>query len=145
MVPSQIEREILVEAPIDVVWSVVTEPDQIKQWFADEAEIELRVGAPGRLRFKSGHSYELQIEAIDPPRRFAFRWVQPERSPVQKWSSMLVEFTLEAEAGGTRVRVVESGFDTIDWSDAQKAKYAEDHSSGWQTLLGRLRDHAARA
>jgi len=49
---------------------------------------------------------------------------------------------LEPEAGGTRLRVVESGFDTIDWSDAEKAKYAEDHSRGWQVLLARLRDHA---
>jgi uncharacterized protein YndB with AHSA1/START domain len=55
---------------------------------------------------------------------------------------MLVEFTLEPEAGGTRLRVVESGFDTINWSDAEKAKYAEGHSRGWHVLLGRLRDYA---
>jgi uncharacterized protein YndB with AHSA1/START domain len=55
---------------------------------------------------------------------------------------MLVEFLLEPEAGGTRLRVVESGFDTIDWSDAEKAKYAERHSSGWHVLLERLRDYA---
>jgi len=56
---------------------------------------------------------------------------------------MLVEFMLEPEAGGTRLRVVESGFDTIDWSDAEKAKYAEGHSRGWQVILGRLRDYGS--
>jgi len=35
VIPSQIETEILIEAPIDIVWRVVTEPDQIKQWFSD--------------------------------------------------------------------------------------------------------------
>ena len=142
MIPVAIEKEVLIEAPLEVVWRVVTDPEQIRQWFADEAEVELRVGASGRLRFKSGDSYQLQIETLDPPHRFAFRWVQPEGSPACADSSMLVEFTLQPEAGGTRLRVMEGGFDTIDWSDAEKAKYAEDHSRGWQTLLGRLRDYA---
>ena len=55
---------------------------------------------------------------------------------------MLVEFMLQAEADGTRLRVIESGFDTIDWSDPQKQKYADDHTRGWETLLDRLRDYA---
>ena len=142
MIPSAIEREVVIEAPPEVVWRVVTDPERIRQWFADEAEVELRVGGSGRLRFKSGDSYQLQVEALDPPRRFAFRWVQPEGSPARADNTMLVEFLLEPEAGGTRLRVVESGFDTIDWSDAAKAKYAERHSSGWRVLLERLRDYA---
>ena len=145
MVPHKIEREILIDAPIHVVWSLVTEPDQITHWFADEAEVELRVGGAGRLRFKSGDSYQLQIEAVEPPRRFAFRWVQPEGLIARAENSMLVEFTLQPEAASTRLRVVESGFDTIAWSAAEKAKYAEGHTNGWETILGRLRDYATRA
>ena len=146
VIPGQIQREILIEAPVDVVWRVVTEPSQIRQWFTDEAEIELRVGGTGRLAFtRSGESYQLQIEALEPPHRFAFRWVQPAGSVARLDNSMLVEFTLQEEAGKTRLRVTESGFDTVDWSDTKKAKYAEDHSKGWQTLLGRLRDYAPRA
>ena len=142
VIPHAVEREVVIEAPLDVVWRVVTDPEHIRQWFADEAEVELRVGGSGRMRFKSGDSYQLQVEALEPPRRFAFRWVQPDGSPARADNSMLVEFTLEPEAGGTRLRVVESGFDTIDWSDAEKAKYAEGHSTGWEVLLGRLREYA---
>ena len=142
MIPNAIEKEVVIEAPPEVVWRVVTDPEQIRQWFADEAEVELRVGGSGRLRFKSGDSYQLQVEALEPTRRFAFRWVQPEGSPARADNSMLVEFLLSPEAGGTRLRVVESGFDTVDWSDPEKAKYAESHSRGWEVLLGRLRDHA---
>lgn len=142
MIPNAIEREIVIDAPVEVVWRLVTEPEQIRQWFSDEAEIDLRVGGSGRLRFKSGQSYQLQIEAMEPPRRFAFRWVQPEGSIARAGNSMLVEFTLQADADGTRLRLVESGFDTIDWSHPQKQKYADDHSRGWPTILGRLRDYA---
>ena len=145
MVPSQIEREILIEAPVDVVWRVVTEPDQIKQWFSDEAELDLRVGGEGRLTFNARTSFPLQVEAVEPPRRFAFRWAHPEGAGPDPENSMLVEFTLRAEAGNTRLRVVESGFDTIDWTEERKEKYAEDHSNGWQFYLGRLRDSAPEA
>ena len=145
MVPSQIEREILIEAPVDVVWRVVTEPEQIEQWFSDEAELDVRVGGEGRLTFNARNSFRVQVEAVEPPHRFAFRWVHPEGAWADPENSLLVEFTLQPEAGNTRLRVVESGFDTIDWSDERKAKFAEDHSSGWQFYLGRLQDFAPQA
>ena len=143
-IPAQIEKDILIDAPIDVVWRVITEPHQIVQWFSEEAEIDVSPGGHGRLVFRSGESYQLQVEAVEPPRRFAFRWVQPQGSVARPDNSMLVEFTLEPVGDRTRLRVVESGFDTVDWSDEKKARYAERHTDGWQTLLGRLREYAAR-
>jgi uncharacterized protein YndB with AHSA1/START domain len=145
VIPSAVEKEILIEAPVDVVWQLVTEPDHIRQWFADQAEIDLRVGGHGSFGFQSGDSYQLQVETIDPPRRFAFRWARRPDTVVRSDNSLLVEFILHPENGSTRLRVVESGFEALDWSDEEKAKYAEDHARGWHTLLGRLRDRAASA
>jgi uncharacterized protein YndB with AHSA1/START domain len=142
MMPSAIEKEILIEAPIEVVWHLLTAPDQIRQWFADKAEIELRVGSKGALAFKGQDSYQLQVEAVEPPRRFAFRWVRRPGLIFRNDNSLFVEFILEPENGNTRLRVVESGFDAIDWSDEERAKYVEDHANGWQQCLGRLRDLA---
>jgi uncharacterized protein YndB with AHSA1/START domain len=142
MIPSAVEKEILIEAPVEVVWHLLTEPEHIRRWFADQAEIDLRVGGQGELAFKGQGAYQLQVEAVEPPRRFAFRWVRRPGLPLRSDNSLLVEFTLEPENGSTRVRVVESGFDSIDWSDEERAKYAEDHADGWQSCLGRLRDLA---
>jgi len=142
MIPSAIEKEILIEAPVEVVWHLLTEPDQIRQWFADKAEIELRVGGKGALAFKGQDSYQLQVEAVEPPRRFAFRWVRRPGLIFRNDNSLFVEFILEPENGSTRLRVLESGFDAIDWSDEERAKYVEDHTNGWQQCLGRLRDLA---
>jgi uncharacterized protein YndB with AHSA1/START domain len=144
MIPAKIEKDILIDAPVDVVWRVITEPDQIVRWFSDEAEVDLKPGGEGRLVFKGGDSYQLQIEAVEPLTRFAFRWVQPQGAVARLDNSMLVEFTLEPEGDGTRLRVVESGFDRVDWSDEEKARYAERHTEGWERLLGRLRDFARR-
>ncbi|SRR6266568_9613866 len=145
MIPSQIEKEILIEAPIDVVWRVVTEPAQITQWFASTAELEGRSGGEGRLAFQQGETYSLQVETFEPPHRFAYRWLHESGAKARPDNSMLVEFTLHDEAGKTRLRVVESGFDEVDWTDEAKAKYAERHTTGWELILGRLRDYAARA
>ena len=143
MIPNQIEKEILIEATIELVWQVITEPEHMRQWFADQTEIDLRVGGHGALSFRGQDSYLLQVEALDPPRRFAFRWVRRPETVVRADNSLLVEFSLQPEGGHTRLRVVESGFESIDWSDEEKAKYADRHSNGWQTILGRLRDHVA--
>jgi uncharacterized protein YndB with AHSA1/START domain len=144
MIPAQIEKDVLIDAPVDVVWRVITEPEQIVRWFSDEADIDLRPGGDGRLVFRSGESYQLQVEAVEPPHRFAFRWVQPQGSVARPENSTLVEFTLEPEGSGTRLRVVESGFDKVDWSDERKARYIERHTDGWTRLLERLRDFARR-
>ena len=144
MIPAQIEKDVLIDAPVDVVWRVITEPEQIVRWFSDEADIDLRPGGDGRLVFRSGESYQLQVEAVEPPHRFAFRWVQPQGWVARPENSTVVEFTLEPEGSGTRLRVVESGFDNVDWADERKTRYIERHTDGWTRLLERLRDFARR-
>jgi DNA-binding transcriptional ArsR family regulator len=34
-----IEREVLIEAPTEVVWRAITEPDQMSLWFADRVDL----------------------------------------------------------------------------------------------------------
>ena len=46
-----IEREVEIEAPMDVVWRTITKPDQISRWFADRVELELKPGGRGYLAF----------------------------------------------------------------------------------------------
>jgi uncharacterized protein YndB with AHSA1/START domain len=49
-----IDREVLIEAPAEVVWRTITEPDQVSQSFADR--VELVVEPRTRLRVvESGH------------------------------------------------------------------------------------------
>jgi uncharacterized protein YndB with AHSA1/START domain len=144
MISALIEKEVLIEASIDVVWRVITEPDQMKKWFSSEAELEGHAGGEGRLTFESGQTYYLHVETFEPPHRFAYRWLHEKGTKARPDNSMLVEFTLEAEAGNTRLRVVESGFDHVDWSDEAKTKYFEDHSRGWDMFVGQLRDYARR-
>ena len=77
-----IEREILIEAPAEVVWRTITEPDQMSQWFADRVELVVEPGAHGYMQF-GDQGGPVVVETVDPPTRFSFRWNHPrEEEPV---------------------------------------------------------------
>ena len=133
-----IDRDILIEAPVEVVWRTITEPDQMSQWFADRVELVIEPGAHGYMEF-GDQGGPVVVEVVDRPRRFSFRWNHPRGEEPVAGNSMLVEFTLTPEgAERTRLRVVESGHELCEWPDAEKQRYADEHSEGWVDFLGRL-------
>jgi uncharacterized protein YndB with AHSA1/START domain len=140
----QIEREVLIEAPADVVWRTITEPDQIARWFADKVELELRPGGAGTLFFEDKATTRpftapLVVVDVEPPKRFTFRWAYPEGEVPGPGNSVLVEFTLTQEGSDcTRLRVTETGLDTMSWPDEDKARYVAEHRHGWAEKLGWL-------
>ena len=40
-----IDRDVLIDAPPEVVWRTITEPDQMSQWFASRVELVVEPGA----------------------------------------------------------------------------------------------------
>ena len=143
VVPDRISREVVIDAPPDVVWAIVTEPRHVARWFSDEAEIELRPGGAMLLTWHGHGAYRAHVEAVEPPRRFAFRWLLREGFEPGEGTSTLVEFTLEPEGEGTRLRVVESGFERLAWAEDDKTRYADENARGWIRELDELRDYAA--
>jgi uncharacterized protein YndB with AHSA1/START domain len=140
----EIERDILIEAPVEVVWRTVTEPDQMMQWFADKVDLEVKPGAHGYLGFGE-QGGPVVVEAVEPPTRFSFRWNHPAGEEPTTSNSLVVEFTLAPEGDHTRLRVTESALDSIDRPDIDKATYADEHNHGWGDFLDRLaRLHAER-
>jgi uncharacterized protein YndB with AHSA1/START domain len=143
VVPDTIRREILIDAPPRVVWSIVTEPQHLAGWFSDEAEIDLRPGGRMLLTWREHGAYEGRVETVEPPRLLAFRWQTRERQ-FSETNSTLVVMTLEAEETGTRLRIVESGFAKLPWPEEARARYADENSRGWLTELDELREYVAR-
>jgi uncharacterized protein YndB with AHSA1/START domain len=134
----EIEREVLIEAPLEAVWRTITEPDQITLWFADRVELTVEPGARGYMGF-GDQGGPVVVEVVDPPKRFSFRWNHPAGEEPVIGNSVLVEFTLASETEGrTRLRVTESGHEQRDWLDAEKKRYADEHTDGWGKFLDRL-------
>ena len=133
-----IEREVLIEAPPEVVWRTITEPDQMSLWFADKIDLVVEPGAHGYMGF-GDQGGPVVVKTVDPPNRFSFRWNHPSEEEPAAGNSMLVEFTLTPEgAERTRLRVVESGHELRAWPDAEKQRYADEHRGGWIEFLDRL-------
>jgi uncharacterized protein YndB with AHSA1/START domain len=133
-----IDRDVLIEAPVEVVWRTVTEPDQMSQWFADRVELVVAPGAHGYMQF-GDQGGPVVVETVDPPASFSFRWNHPDGEEPVAGNSMLVEFTLTPLGDErTRLRVVESGHELRDWPDAEKERYADEHGNGWVEFLDRL-------
>jgi uncharacterized protein YndB with AHSA1/START domain len=133
-----IEREVLIEAPAEMVWRTITEPDQISLWFADRVDLVAEPGAHGYMQF-GDQGGPVVVETVDPPNRFSFRWNFPRDEEPVAGNSQLVEFTLTQEGDErTRLRVTESGHELRAWPDAEQERYAAEHQEGWGDFLGRL-------
>ena len=137
----------MLHAPLDRVWRAISDSQEFGRWFG------VRINGP----FVAGTSVNAtitgttvddevaelqrphvgaraiwQIVAVEPPRRFAYRWhpfavevnVDYEAEP-----TTLVEFTLSETADGVLLRIVESGFDAIP--AARRADAFEANSGGW--------------
>ena len=131
-----IEREILIGAPIERVWEIVTTPEHMGQWFGD-AGAE-RHGDVINMSWKEHGTAELRVVRSEAPSAFAYRW----DANVGGIGDTLVEFTLSTEGDGTRVRVVESGFASLATSDAERERLREGNVGGWKHELGDLERYA---
>jgi uncharacterized protein YndB with AHSA1/START domain len=83
------------DAGIDEVWSALTEPERLAQWYG-EVDGDLRAGGEFRARvFASGWEGTGRITACEPPRRFATVSAEAGRGEA------VHEVTLAADGDGT--------------------------------------------
>jgi uncharacterized protein YndB with AHSA1/START domain len=133
--PDRIERTISVTHPPEKVWAAITTAEGLGTWFGQKATVDLRVGGLAQLTWDGGYTNELRIERLDPPRVFGWTWAisgLPEDDPRRTY----VEFTLEPDAAGTRLTVVETGFAQLP-SDLHSGAYG-GNVEGWQKELDEL-------
>ena len=145
MVPDRIEREIVIDAPVDVVWAVVTEPEQIRGWLSDSVELDLRPGGEAAFVWDGRGTVKGRVERVEPPHVFAFRWAPALSSEPADGDLLLVEFTLTPEGEGTRLTVVETGFAQLVGSDEERRGHFDGHRRGWELELGHLVAYVAQS
>jgi uncharacterized protein YndB with AHSA1/START domain len=148
MVPDQIEREIVIDAPVQRVWELITQAEHLGRWFGDAgAEVDLRPGGALVLRWAEHGTSHGRVVAVEPPGRFSYRWApfkDPGGEEPVEGNSTLVEFTLAAEGDGTRLRVVESGFASLATSDERRAQNVAGNTRGWELETDELREYAQK-
>ena len=108
----EVTRELVLPDPPDEVWTALTDPDELEEWFANEVELALEPGGEGVFRWDSGEVRRATVEEVEPGRRLAFRWSDDEGEET------LVAFELEEVEDGTRVTVTESSPEASAWACA---------------------------
>src|SRR5215468_9899199 len=135
-VTDRIEKEIVLKAPRARVWRALTDPAEFGKWFGVEMKDAFAPGARAQGRITHpGYDHltlDMTVERMEPERLFSWRWHPYAVDPKQDYSAeptTLVECELEEAPGGTRLRVVESGFDRIPL--ARRAEAYRMNEGGW--------------
>jgi uncharacterized protein YndB with AHSA1/START domain len=141
-----IEKEIVLRAPRSRVWSALSNSEEFGKWFGMQFDGPFKAGQPTLAKFanpKYAHmTLEFAIETIEPERLFSYRWhpyaldasVDYTQEP-----TTLIEFHLSETADGTKLIVIESGFDQIpEW---RRSEAFNMNGKGWAAQVENIRKY----
>jgi uncharacterized protein YndB with AHSA1/START domain len=144
----RIEKQIVLHAPLARVWRAITDVHEFNEWFGVALTSPFEPGAAvsGKLTIP-GYDHltmTLWVDTVEPQRRFAFRWhpnAIDQSVDYSGESTTLVTFSLDEVKGGTRLTIVESGFDALP--ESRRLVAFTGNSAGWQGQTTRIRDYLA--
>ena len=144
----RIEKQVTLDAPRSRVWRALTDVAQFNTWFGVSLTSPFTPGATvsGKLNIRNYDHLTLTIwiEALEPERFFSFRWhpyAIDESVDYSAEPTTLVTFTLEDADTGTRLTIVESGFDAIP--ESRRAQAFSMNTRGWDGQAENLRKFLA--
>ncbi len=152
--PADIIRSAEIDAPLGRVWDAIVDSHAFGTWFGAEFDgpFELEATTTGRIvptamdaevasaqEPHRGSAFTLDVLAIEPQRRFAFRWHPVAESAIQT----TVEFTLEPVGPErTRVTITEDGFDRLPSELRDEAR--DGNAGGWEAQTRLLAEYLRR-
>ena len=145
----QIEKTIELNAPVDRVWRALTDYNEFGEWFRVKLDGPFQPGKvstgcitiPGFEHVK----WNATVKRMEAPSLFSFTWHPYAVDTAVDYSDetpTLVEFRLEPSAKGTRLIVVESGFDAVPSHRRLEAFRMND--GGWSAQIKNIKAHVER-
>jgi uncharacterized protein YndB with AHSA1/START domain len=164
---NRIEKEVTLRAPVSRVWRALTDPREFAQWFGVKLQGEFAPGktvlgtfdqrmneaaimsyqesvglTPSKVKMPEKNAVFCTVERLEPERYFSFRWIpygiDAEADPANE-PTTLVEFFLEKIAEGTKLDIVESGFEHVPSHRRERAFRMND--GGWTAQAKNIRDY----
>lgn len=141
----KIEKQRELKAPLDRVWKALTDSQQFGQWFhaAFDGPFVAGQSVVARMTLEGfqDHRFRIDVKVLEEPFRFAFDWCsypevegdRPSDAPTR------VEFLLTAQASGTLVTIIETGFEAMPADRRFEAFRSNDE--GWGFQLGNLEEY----
>jgi len=142
----RIEKQVLLRAPRSRVWRAIANAEEFGQWFGVKLESPFQLGQVTRGRITiAGHDHltmEVTVERMEPETLFSYRWHPNAINPAVDYSdepTTLVEFHLEDSQGGTKLTIVESGFDRLP-ADRRVSSF-RGNAAGWAAQAENIRTY----
>jgi uncharacterized protein YndB with AHSA1/START domain len=139
----RIEKTIDLKAPIGRVWRALTDHREFGTWFRVRLDGPFVPGqvSCGQITYPGYEhlKWEAVVQKMEPEKYFSFTWHPYAIEPDADYTSeppTLVEFTLVKTAAGTRLTVVESGFDNLPPERRLQAFRSND--GGWAEQVGNI-------
>ena len=96
-----VERELELEASREDVWRALTEPERLREWLANDVELDVRPGGEGRFGWDDGEQRRALVQVVEPEERLVLDWWDGE-------DVSTVTLELEDADPGTRLTVTET-------------------------------------
>lgn len=112
-----VERELELDAPREEVWRALTEPERLREWLANDVELDVRPGGEGRFGWADGEERRALVQLVEPEERLVLDWWDGE-------AVSTVTLTLEDAERGTRLTVTETRACAGEWSWALELSLA---------------------
>jgi|SRR5690348_6513945 uncharacterized protein YndB with AHSA1/START domain len=137
----QIRKSIIVNASLGAVFKAISDPEELTQWFPDQAILEPKVG--GKMKFSfykeksSEHTCETDtvsegiVKELIPNKKLSYTWKQMD---VPGFPETVVTWELEEiDVNKTKVKLFHSGF-----TGREERKSFKEHDQGWSYFISRL-------
>ena len=137
----EIKKNIVIDASPEVVFKAITDPNELTNWFPDQAILEPKVGGKMKFSFykkKSDESRRMDyfpegtiIEFI-PNKKLSYTWEHPN---IPNFPRTVVTWELEkTENNRTTLKLSHTGFKVDKGAD----KGFKEHDEGWTYFLTEL-------
>jgi uncharacterized protein YndB with AHSA1/START domain len=149
-VADRIEKQVILKAPRKRVWRAISDKTEFGSWFGVRfAPGSFAAGekVSGNITYPGYEHLIMDIDIVDvvPEKRLSYRWHPYAIDPNTDYSSeptTLVTFTLDDAPGGTKLTIVEAGFDRIPAHRRDEAFRMND--SGWAEQVVNIERHVGK-
>lgn len=133
-----ITSKITIKAPASAIWLALTDTAQMKEWYFDIPDFELREGAVFNFFEPGGANlfhHRCKILEIVPEKKFSHTWTHPDRTN----GISVVTWFLNEKDGATEVVLEHKG--TENFYDAGPEFAPENYQMGWDGFMAILKNY----
>ncbi len=132
---TNIHREIVIDAPIEMVWSAITTRQYLGEWYMRTSDFEPVVGNTFVFEDEPQGKWDGKVHGevmhVESPKRLVYSFWGNQMS-----YKTIVEWSLDQVGGKTRVRVDHTGFEGLGGFVMRNII-----AFGWRKFLKKLQQH----